>query len=88
MYMLVLSQTIVKYLYTVYVYCGNKCSIKFLVVWVGVIDWFSPIVAVSTNNYIFIFAREQNALMDVWEGVALMLSAGRLHFFQMKNEEV
>ena len=25
MYMLVLSQTIVKYLYTVYVYCGNKC---------------------------------------------------------------
>ena len=26
--MLVLSQTIVKYLYTVYVYCGNKCYKK------------------------------------------------------------
>ena len=25
MYMLVLRQTIVKYLYTVYVYCGYKC---------------------------------------------------------------
>ena len=25
MYMLVLSQTIVKYLYTLYVYCGNRC---------------------------------------------------------------
>ena len=24
-YILVLSQTFVKYLYTVYVYCGNKC---------------------------------------------------------------
>ena len=27
MYMLVFSQTIIKYLYTVYVYCGNKCLV-------------------------------------------------------------
>ena len=57
MYILILSQTIVKYLYTVYVYCGNECfSFEAELLYIYIFIYYVYIF-IYIANYICIYIR-------------------------------
>ena len=76
MYMLVFSQTIEKYLYTVYVYCGNKC----LFLNIGTLVPAHPRGSVSSLPVAQVhYSAGRDVLPFLWEGECVIapLSLGR-----------